>query len=97
VGIGEGLGAGVGVSIGVGEGVGITCCDTFQVHVRDTMPFSLDATTDTFHVPATALAFVYSDSVTRVRLKTSVSLSSQLTFTDWSVVMLKVLDSPSTS
>jgi len=54
--IGEGLGVGHGV--GAGEGMGVVTGNTFQIHVCIVVPFSLDATADTFHVPVTALVFV---------------------------------------
>ena len=57
-GVGVGVGEGDGEGVGEGEGVGVTCCDTFQIHVCRAVPFSLDATADTFHVPVAALVFV---------------------------------------
>ena len=60
MGVGVGVGVGVvrGEGLGVGVDVGVSCDDTFQVHVWMTVPFSLYAIADTFHVPATALVFV---------------------------------------
>ena len=55
---GPGVGLGDGVSEGIGEGVGVTCWDTFQIHVRETVPFLLDAIAEMFHVPTAGLAFV---------------------------------------
>jgi len=68
-GVGVGVGAGVeegdGESEGVGDGVGdvmpgmgISCEDTFQIHVCMTVPFSLLAIAEIFHVPVAALVFV---------------------------------------
>ena len=54
--IGEGLG--VGHWVGAGEGMGGVTSNTFHIHVCIAVPFSLDATADTFHVPVTALVFV---------------------------------------
>ena len=55
---GFGPGVGVGAGIGVGEGVGDTWSDTFQSHIRETVPFSFVTTADTFHVPTAGLVFV---------------------------------------
>lgn len=57
---GEGLdvGHGVGMGEGIGEGVGVTCWDTFQIHARETVPFSLVAIIVTFQMPIAALVFV---------------------------------------
>ncbi|PXF52812.1 MAG: hypothetical protein C4B56_04575 [Candidatus Methanophagaceae archaeon] len=57
-GVGVIIGEGPGVGHGVGEGVGIIACNTVHIHVCIAVPFSLDATADTFHVPVTALVFV---------------------------------------
>ncbi len=51
-------GGGLGVGHGVGVGVEVACSDTFQIHVRETVPFSFVTTADTFHVPTAALIFV---------------------------------------
>ena len=62
--IGEGLGVGPGVGVGVGVSRGVSCGDTFQIHVRETVPFSFMATPVMFHVPTAVFVFVWDDSVT---------------------------------
>ena len=56
--VGAGEGEGLGVGPGVGVGVGVACGDTFHIHFRETVPFSLLTIAVTFHLPATALVFV---------------------------------------
>ena len=60
IGVWEGEGVGVGVirGEGLGVGVGVTREDTFQTHVRISVPFSLLVIADTFHMPTAGLVFV---------------------------------------
>lgn len=58
VGVGVGVGDGVGVVKGEGLGVGVSCGETFQIHVRETVPFSFVAIAEMFHVPTAGLVFV---------------------------------------
>lgn len=59
-GVGDGVGEVIGEGLGVGPGVGagVACCDTFQSHGWEQVPFSFVATADTLHVPTEGLVFV---------------------------------------